>query len=71
MFSSRNCEVTEQERTEYWRMNVEKDLNFIIRYSRELSDRNENSALDFPLAEMFRLDSLPEDIGDKVDQARG
>ena len=66
---SRGSEQAEQERTEYWAKNVAKHVKFIAKHTRELSDRN--PAVDFPLAEEFRLEQLPEDIDDKVDEARG
>ena len=71
MADSRGSEEAEQERTENWRRNVEKHVRFITRFSRELSDRNEDPAKEFPLAEQFRLKRLPEDVDDKVDDARG
>lgn len=71
MADSHGSEEAEQERTKNWRENVEKHVKFITKHSRELSDRNEDPAVTFPLAEQFRLERLPEDIDDKVDQARG
>lgn len=65
---SRGSEQAEQERTEYWAKNVAKHVKFIAKHSRELSDRN--PAVDFPLAEEFQLERLPEDLDDKVDEAR-
>ena len=71
MVDSHGSEEVEQERTKNWRENVEKHVKFITKYTRELSDRNEDPAVEFPVAEQFRLERLPEDIDDKVDQARG
>ena len=68
---SRGSEEAEQERTENWHKNVEKHVKFITRFSREVSDRNDDPTVEFPLAEQFRLKRLPEEIDDKVDEARG
>ena len=66
---SRGSEQAEQERTEYWAKNVAKHVKFIAKHTRELSDRN--LATEFPLAEEFRLERLPEDLDENVDEARG
>ena len=53
-----------------WQEKVQDYYEFLIDYTKELERRTAEPATQFPLAEKFRLKSLPEDTLKKVEDAR-
>ena len=65
-----HCLRTDSVMADDWQYNMEQHVSFVSKLSKELSGRSRECAVEFPLAEDFRLGRLPGEVQKRVEDAR-